>query len=148
MSFFDFSNVYQKIIVLIAFISTVSTASARWTFMLFSDFRVSSICVKKSVNLLQYSLAEAKSIVILTGAGMSAESGIPAFRDAQNGLWSQFDPTQLASAEAYRGGKALASGWYVWRMAMVRGAAACGSSRTGVAGGAEAGHDRGDTECR
>lgn len=63
---------------------------------------------------------KSKSIVILTGAGMSAESGIPTFRDAQNGLWSQFDPTQLASAEAYREDKALVWGWYVWRMAMVR----------------------------
>ena len=62
---------------------------------------------------------ESNSIVVLTGAGMSAESGIPTFRDAQNGLWSQFDPTQLASAEAYREDKALVWGWYVWRMAMV-----------------------------
>ncbi|MDE1894798.1 MAG: NAD-dependent deacylase [Xanthomonadaceae bacterium] len=63
---------------------------------------------------------EAESVVILTGAGMSAESGIPTFRDAQNGLWSQFDPLRLASAAAYRDDKALVWGWYVWRMAMVR----------------------------
>lgn len=60
--------------------------------------------------------------LILTGAGISAESGIPTFRDAQNGLWSQFDPEDLATPEAYRADKALVWGWYVWRMAMVRAA--------------------------
>lgn len=63
---------------------------------------------------------EAESVIVLTGAGMSAESGIPTFRDVQNGLWSQFDPLRLASAAAYRDDKALVWGWYAWRMAMVR----------------------------
>lgn len=65
---------------------------------------------------------EARSVAVLTGAGMSAESGIPTFRDAQNGLWAQFDPEELATANAYRRDKALVWGWYVWRMAMVRAA--------------------------
>ena len=60
--------------------------------------------------------------LLLTGAGISAESGIPTFRDAQNGLWSRFDPEELASPAAYREDKALVWGWYVWRMAMVRAA--------------------------
>jgi len=64
----------------------------------------------------------ARSVVVLTGAGMSAESGIPTFRDAENGLWSQFDPEHLATARAYQQDKALVWGWYVWRMAMVRAA--------------------------
>jgi NAD-dependent deacetylase len=72
-----------------------------------------------SSQLTQW-LREAKSVVVLTGAGMSAESGIPTFRDAKNGLWSQFDPIRLASAAAFRDDKALVWGWYVWRMAMVR----------------------------
>jgi NAD-dependent deacetylase len=53
---------------------------------------------------------------------MSAESGIPTFRDAQNGLWSRFDPEDLATARAYQQDKALVWGWYVWRMATVRAA--------------------------
>lgn len=64
----------------------------------------------------------ATSVVVLTGAGMSAESGIPTFRDAQNGLWSRFDPEDLATARAYQNDKALVWGWYVWRMATVRAA--------------------------
>ncbi|MGS1015198.1 SIR2 family NAD-dependent protein deacylase [Rhodanobacter sp. UC4450_H17] len=64
----------------------------------------------------------ARSVVVLTGAGMSAESGIPTFRDAQNGLWLQFDPEDLSTASAFQQDKALVWGWYVWRMAMVRAA--------------------------
>ena len=37
----------------------------------------------------------AKQIAILTGAGVSKESGVPTFRDAQEGLWAKFDPQQL-----------------------------------------------------
>ena len=50
---------------------------------------------------------------------MSAESGIPTFRDAQTGLWAQFDAEMLATPRAYRDDKALVWGWYVWRMALV-----------------------------
>jgi len=64
----------------------------------------------------------ARNVVVLTGAGMSAQSGIPTFRDAHNGLWSRFDPEDLATERAYRQDKALVWGWYVWRMAMVRAA--------------------------
>lgn len=70
-------------------------------------------------TVLAHWFRAAKNVVVLTGAGMSAESGIPTFRDAQNGLWSQFDPAELATARAYRQDKALVWGWYVWRMAMV-----------------------------
>lgn len=60
-------------------------------------------------------LQEAKHVVIFTGAGVSAESGIPTFRDALTGLWSRFDPGQLATAEAYRADPSLCWGWYEWR---------------------------------
>ncbi|MFJ4347640.1 SIR2 family NAD-dependent protein deacylase [Pseudomonas sp. NPDC089401] len=60
-------------------------------------------------------LREAKHVVIFTGAGVSAESGIPTFRDALTGLWSQFDPAQLATAEAFRADPELCWGWYEWR---------------------------------
>lgn len=73
------------------------------------------------VELAQWFMA-ARRVVVLTGAGMSAESGIPTFRDAQNGLWSRFDPEELATARAYQQDKALVWGWYVWRMAMVKAA--------------------------
>jgi len=67
-------------------------------------------------------LRGARNVVVLTGAGMSAESGIPTFREAHAGLWSRFDPQELASPAAWRRDKALVWGWYAWRMAKVRGA--------------------------
>jgi len=46
-------------------------------------------------------LSAARSIVVLTGAGISAESGIPTFRDAMTGLWSRYRPEDLATPEAF-----------------------------------------------
>lgn len=63
------------------------------------------------------------NIVVLTGAGMSAESGIPTFRQASRGLWAEYSPERLATPEAWRADPALVWGWYLWRMALVRAAA-------------------------
>jgi NAD-dependent deacetylase len=61
-------------------------------------------------------------IAVLSGAGMSAESGIPTFRDAMTGLWSRFDPTQLASEEGFRADPQRVWDWYAQRRAGVRAA--------------------------
>lgn len=60
-------------------------------------------------------LGNARHLLVLTGAGVSAESGIPTFRDALTGLWERFDPAQLATAEAFAADPALVWGWYEWR---------------------------------
>lgn len=60
-------------------------------------------------------LRAATSICVLTGAGMSAESGIATFRDAMSGLWSRFDPAQLASDEGFRADPELVWRWYAER---------------------------------
>ena len=60
-------------------------------------------------------LARAHRAAVLTGAGMSAESGVPTFRDAQTGLWARFDPHTLASAEGFAADPALVWRWYAWR---------------------------------
>ena len=52
---------------------------------------------------------------MLTGAGISAESGIPTFRDALTGLWSKFRPEELATPEAFRANPKLVWDWYAWR---------------------------------
>ncbi len=54
-------------------------------------------------------------IVFFTGAGISAESGIPTFRDALTGLWERFDAEQLATPEAFERDPELVWGWYEWR---------------------------------
>ncbi len=61
------------------------------------------------------SLRSARHVVVFTGAGVSAESGIPTFRDALTGLWERFDPGELATADAFRRDPALVWGWYEWR---------------------------------
>jgi NAD-dependent protein deacetylase/lipoamidase len=60
-------------------------------------------------------LGAARAIVVLTGAGISAESGIPTFRDAMTGLWSQYKPEDLATAEAFRRDPRTVWDWYAWR---------------------------------
>lgn len=65
-------------------------------------------------------LQEARRICVLTGAGMSAESGIATFRDAQSGLWSKFDPMQLASEAGFRADPGLVWDWYASRREGVR----------------------------
>ncbi|EZP35558.1 NAD-dependent deacylase [Micrococcus luteus] len=65
-------------------------------------------------------VAAAERPVVLSGAGMSAESGIPTFRDAQTGLWERFSAEQLATEEAFLADPALVWSWYRWRARMVR----------------------------
>ena len=65
------------------------------------------------------SLREARHVVIFTGAGMSAESGVPTFRDALTGLWERCDVQALATPQAFHDDPALVWGWYEWRRALV-----------------------------
>lgn len=62
---------------------------------------------------------EARRIAVLTGAGMSAESGVPTFRDAQTGLWAHFNPQELATEAAFRAHPQRVWDWYVYRREMI-----------------------------
>ena len=64
-------------------------------------------------------LRDARNVCVLTGAGVSAESGVPTFRDAQQGLWAKYDPLQLATPEAFAADPALVWRWYAWRRKLV-----------------------------
>ena len=68
-----------------------------------------------TTSILAQQLRKAQHVVIFTGAGASAESGIPTFRDLLTGLWERFDPAQLATIEAFRADASLCWGWYEWR---------------------------------
>lgn len=70
-------------------------------------------------NELIERLHQAQHVVVLTGAGVSAESGIPTFRDALTGLWGNFDAEQLACEEGFLADPALVWGWYEWRRSRV-----------------------------
>lgn len=64
-------------------------------------------------------LRNAKRVCVLTGAGVSAESGVPTFRDAQTGLWAQYRPEDLATPTAFRRNPRLVWEWYEWRRQLV-----------------------------
>lgn len=68
---------------------------------------------------LTASLRKARHVAVLTGAGVSAESGIPTFRDKQTGLWEKFDASELATPAAFRRDPSLVWGWYEWRRSCV-----------------------------
>jgi NAD-dependent deacetylase len=59
-------------------------------------------------------LEQARAIAVLTGAGVSAESGVPTFRDA-NGLWKQYRVQDLATPSAFARDPKLVWEWYNWR---------------------------------
>ena len=62
----------------------------------------------------------ARRVVVLTGAGMSDESGVPTFRDAHTGLWEQFDADALVTNEAWQEDPDLVWGWHWWLARLVR----------------------------
>ena len=65
-------------------------------------------------------LRNSSYLLVLTGAGMSAESGIPTFRDAQTGLWAKFRPEDLATPQAFAAHPARVWSWYEERRTKVR----------------------------
>ena len=67
-------------------------------------------------------LAQARRVLVFTGAGISAESGIPTFRDA-DGLWETFKPEELANVDAFLGNPDLVQRWYAMRRDVVTRAA-------------------------
>ena len=70
-------------------------------------------------DVLVTALRDARHVCVLTGAGVSAESGVPTFREAQDGFWSRYDPQDLATPEAFLADPALVWRWYRWRRELV-----------------------------
>ncbi len=68
---------------------------------------------------LATALRNARYVTALTGAGISAESGVPTFRDAQTGIWAQFDPLELATPSAFARNPKRVWDWYAMRREMV-----------------------------
>jgi NAD-dependent deacetylase len=71
---------------------------------------------------LAAALGRAGRVAVLTGAGISAESGIPTFREAQTGLWARYRPEDLATPEAFERNPQRVWEWYEWRRGIVAGA--------------------------
>lgn len=65
-------------------------------------------------------LRTAQLITVFTGAGVSAESGIPTFRDAQTGLWANYRPEDLATPEAFMRNPVTVWNWYAERRKQIQ----------------------------
>lgn len=74
--------------------------------------------IEISPDLLR-ELRSAVHVAVLTGAGTSAESGVPTFREAQTGLWAKYNPQELATPQAFRRDPGLVWDWYAWRRSLV-----------------------------
>ena len=72
------------------------------------------------LDLARGLLADAARIVVLTGAGVSAESGVPTFRGS-GGLWKEHRPEDLATPEAFARDPCIVWEWYAWRRGLVAG---------------------------
>ena len=73
------------------------------------------------VEAVRQWLVDAHHIAVLTGAGISAESGVPTFRDAQTGYWAQFRAEDMATEEGFRAHPARVWGWYQHRRQLLAG---------------------------
>ncbi|MCC7117275.1 MAG: NAD-dependent deacylase [Anaerolineales bacterium] len=67
-------------------------------------------------------LRKVERAAVLTGAGVSQESGLRTFRDSQEGLWAKYEPTDLATPEAFARDPKLVWDWYAWRSEAIKGA--------------------------
>ena len=90
------------------------------------DTRNSDDSLEKAIALAGEAIRGARSIVVLTGSGVSAESAIPTFREAHealvddegntmSALWAEFDPQTLATPEVFDRDPEMVTRWYDWR---------------------------------
>lgn len=76
----------------------------------------SDLAVRDAKQMLQ----GAQRVAVLTGAGMSAESGVPTYRDAQTGLWEKYSPEQLATRDAMSTQPDLVWSWILYQARLMR----------------------------
>ena len=74
---------------------------------------------QNSIEAAARALARAHNVVVFTGAGVSRESGIATFRDPEEGLWTKYDPMEMATLEGYVRDPAYVWAWYEHRFGTV-----------------------------
>lgn len=77
---------------------------------------LSETLIKRAANYIRTT----HQLTILTGAGVSKESGVPTFRDALDGLWAKYDPTKLATRAAFSADPKLVWEFYEYRREIMR----------------------------
>lgn len=76
---------------------------------------IDPVLIGKAAGLLRGT----EKLAVLTGAGVSKESGIPTFRDALDGLWTHYDPQDLATPQAFERNPKLVYDWYTYRRELI-----------------------------
>lgn len=74
---------------------------------------------ENSLNLVRDWIAQSQRLCVLTGAGVSAESGVPTFRDAQTGYWAQFQAQDMATEAGFRAHPERVWRWYQHRRDLI-----------------------------
>lgn len=72
-----------------------------------------------NINQVKAWLQAAQRVAVLSGAGVSAESDVPTFRDTHTGYWAQFDPQEMASEPGFRAHPERVWQWYSHRRALI-----------------------------
>ena len=80
----------------------------------------SAVALDELLEQAAAALRKAQHVCVLTGAGISAESGIPTFRDALTGLWANFRAEDLATPEAFERDPKFVWDWYEFRRELIR----------------------------
>ncbi len=73
------------------------------------------IMTDSNIKQAAEAIHNATKIAVLTGAGVSKESGVPTFRDALDGLWAKYNPEELATPMAFKANPKLVWDWYQFR---------------------------------
>jgi NAD-dependent deacetylase len=77
------------------------------------------IKIEDKIKEAKTKIDKSSNIIVLTGAGISAERGVPTFR-GQGGLWGEFRSEDLASPEAFKRDPKLVWEWYEWRRGIIK----------------------------
>lgn len=79
--------------------------------------------ILERLHAIRDGLRPGSAIAVLSGAGLSAASGIPTFRGGQDSLWNRYRPEELATPRAFARDPELVWRWYDWRRALIAGSA-------------------------
>lgn len=72
------------------------------------------------ISITETGYLEGVRIAVFSGAGISAESGVPTFRDDRTGLWAKYDPYEVASVDGWQKHPERVWAWYLWRHHLVK----------------------------
>ncbi len=89
-----------------------------------SASRIQTNPIPQVGHVLQYRLwgyVGGVQVTVLSGAGISAESGVPTFRDVETGLWAKVDPYEISSTDGWQRHPEKVWAWYLWRHYMMAG---------------------------